>query len=222
MWLSWDVNFHRYIAPEQVPVQYGGLSKVGESEFSIADAVTEETLKPACKHTIELPITEVISPCFSSYLQALACFQRFAFTCAVETYTENPTFQIMFSFIWKSTFGCGHVAIRHIDISVLHAISSVYEVLFFAYGYRKRAILQAGSLAWEVRVVGWDVSYGAEFVPSAEGGYTWIIQKARKIGSADELAISCTFKIGEPGKIVLTFDNQTSKKKKLLYRSKAL
>lgn len=75
-------------------------------------------------------------------------------------------------------------------------------------------------MAWEVRVVGWDVSYGAEFVPSAEGGYTWIVQKSRKIGAADEQVVSCTFKIGEPGKVVLTFDNQTSKKKKLLYRSK--
>lgn len=71
-----------------------------------------------------------------------------------------------------------------------------------------------------MRVVGWEVSYGAEFVPSAEGGYTWIVSKSRKIGPADEQVLSSTFKIGEPGKVVLTFDNQTSKKKKLLYRSK--
>ncbi|KAK4490032.1 hypothetical protein RD792_000686 [Penstemon davidsonii] len=126
----------QYIAPEQIPVQYGGLSKEGEVEFTTSDPATEETIKPASKCTIELPITE------------------------------------------------------------------------------------AGTLVWEARVIGWDVTYGAEFVPSAEGGYTWIVQKARKIGPADEQAIGCTFKIGEPGKIVLTFENQTSKKKKLLYRSK--
>ncbi|XP_051124204.1 patellin-3-like [Andrographis paniculata] len=124
----------KYIAPEQVPVQYGGLSK--ESEFTSADAVTEEIIKPASKHTIEWPITEVCT------------------------------------------------------------------------------------LAWEVRVVGWDVSYGAEFEPSAEGGYTWIIHKSRKVGATDEQVISHNFKIGETGKVVLTFDNQTSRKKKLLYRSK--
>ncbi|KAL0326387.1 UNVERIFIED_CONTAM: Patellin-3 [Sesamum radiatum] len=126
----------KYIAPEQVPVQYGGLSKEGEQEFTPADPATEEIIKPTCKHTIELPITE------------------------------------------------------------------------------------AGTLVWEVRVVGWDVSYGAEFVPSDEGGYTWIVQKSRKIGPTDEQVIGCSFKVGETGKIVLTFDNQTSKKKKLLYRSK--
>ncbi|XP_075481681.1 patellin-3-like [Primulina tabacum] len=124
----------KYLAPEQVPVQYGGLSKDGE--FTAADAAMEETIKPSCKHTIELPITE------------------------------------------------------------------------------------ASTLVWEVRVGGWDVSYGAEFVPSAEEGYTWIVQKLRKIGPTDEQVIGCTFKIGEPGKIVLTFDNQTSKKKKLIYRFK--
>ncbi|KAL2520203.1 Patellin-3 [Forsythia ovata] len=126
----------KYIAPEQVPVQYGGLSREGEQEFTTADPAIEEFIKPASKHTIELPITE-------------AC-----------------------------------------------------------------------TLVWEVRVVGWDISYGAEFVPSAEAGYTWIVQKSRKIGLSDEPIISCSFKSGEPGKIVLTLDNQSSKKKKLIYRSK--
>ncbi|KAL6512131.1 Patellin-3 [Orobanche gracilis] len=128
----------KYIAPEQVPVQYGGLSKEdGEQEFTTADPAIQEIIMPTCKHTIELPITE------------------------------------------------------------------------------------AGTLVWEVRVVGWDVSYGAEFVPSAEGGYTWIVQKYRKIGPADKQVISCSFKTGETGKVVLIIDNKTSKKKVLLYRSKA-
>ncbi|CAA0838723.1 Patellin-5 [Striga hermonthica] len=124
----------KYIAPEQVPVQYGGLNK--EQEFTTSDSVIEEIIKPASKHTIELPVPE------------------------------------------------------------------------------------SGTLVWEVRVVGWDVSYGAEFVPNAEGGYTWIIQKPRKIGPSDEQVLTCSFKIGEAGKVVLTLNNQTSKKKKLLYRSK--
>ncbi|GLT27065.1 hypothetical protein SLA2020_020930 [Shorea laevis] len=126
----------KYIAPEQVPVQYGGLSQEGEQEFTTADPVTEFTIKPSSKHTVEYPVSE------------------------------------------KS-------------------------VLF-----------------WELRVVGWDVSYGAEFVPSAEDGYTVIVSKRRKVSPVDEPVISDSFKVGEPGKIVLTIDNQTSKKKKLLYRSK--
>ncbi|CAI9778171.1 unnamed protein product [Fraxinus pennsylvanica] len=126
----------KYIAPEQVPVQYGGLSKEGETEFTTADPATEETIKPTSKHVIEWSITE-------------AC-----------------------------------------------------------------------TLDWEVRVLGWDVSYGAEFIPNTEDGYTKIVQKSRKIGPSDEQVISCSFKIGEAGKVVLAFDNQTSKKKKLLYRSK--
>lgn len=68
--------------------------------------------------------------------------------------------------------------------------------------------------------MGWDVNYGAEFVPSAEDGYTVIVSKTRKVTTADEAVISDSFKTGDPGKVVLTVDNQTSKKKKLLYRSK--
>lgn len=80
--------------------------------------------------------------------------------------------------------------------------------------------VQACHLSWEVRVVGWEVNYSAEFVPSAEESYTVIIQKARRISSNEESVLSDSFKISEPGKIVLTIDNSTSKKKKLLYRLK--
>lgn len=123
-----------YIAPEQLSVKYGGLSKDGE--FGITDAVTEITVRPAAKHTVEFPVTE---------------------NCL---------------------------------------------------------------LSWELRVIGWDISYGAEFVPSSEGSYTVIIQKTRKIASSEEPVLCNNYKIGEPGKVVLTIDNSSSKKKKLLYRLK--
>ncbi|KAL3324266.1 hypothetical protein AABB24_038449 [Solanum stoloniferum] len=126
----------KYIVPEHVPVQYGGLSREGEQEFTVADPATEDTVKPASKHTIEFPVTE------------------------------------------KS------------------------------------------NLVWEARVVGWDVCYGAEFVPSAEGGYTIIVEKSRKIAAANETVITNSYTAPEAGKVVLTFDNQTSKRKKLVYRSK--
>lgn len=81
--------------------------------------------------------------------------------------------------------------------------------------------MQTCLLVWEAKVVGCDVSYGAEFVPSAKGAYTLIVQKARKITLADEQPIiRGRFKVGEPGKVVLTIDNQSSKRKTLLYRSK--
>ncbi|XP_042509402.1 patellin-3-like [Macadamia integrifolia] len=127
----------KYIAPEQVPVQYGGLSREGEQEFSTAYPVSEVTIKPTTKHIVDIPVSE---------------------TCV---------------------------------------------------------------LVWELRVIGWDVSYGAEFVPNAEDGYTVIVQKRRKLmPTTDEPVLSNSFKIGEPGRVVLTFDNTSSKKKKLLYRFK--
>ncbi|KAM0019274.1 putative CRAL-TRIO lipid binding domain, CRAL/TRIO domain, CRAL/TRIO domain superfamily, patellin [Helianthus debilis subsp. tardiflorus] len=127
----------KYISPELVPVQYGGLSREGEQEFTTSDCITEDFIKPSCEHAIELPAPE-------------AC-----------------------------------------------------------------------TLVWEARVVGigCDVSYGAEFVPSAEDGYTVIVQKSRKV-TGDESVICGRFKCGETGKVVLTFFNQSSKKKKVLYRFK--
>ncbi|WOL03569.1 hypothetical protein Cni_G12289 [Canna indica] len=126
----------KYIAPEQVPVAFGGLNKDDDPDFTTADAVTDVTLKPSSKETIEIPTSET-------------CF-----------------------------------------------------------------------LVWELRVLGWEVSYGAEFTPSAEDGYTVIVQKTRKLAASDEPVIKGSFKIGEPGKVVLCIENPTSKKKKLLYRYK--
>ncbi|RCV28344.1 hypothetical protein SETIT_5G398300v2 [Setaria italica] len=126
----------RYIAPEQVPVQFGGLFKEDDPEFTTSDAVTELTIKPSSKETVEIPVT------------------------------ENST------------------------------------------------------IVWELRVLGWEVSYGAEFTPEAEGGYTVIVQKTRKVPANEEPIMKGSFKVGEPGKLVLTINNPASKKKKLLYRSK--
>ncbi|KAH0911695.1 hypothetical protein HID58_035016, partial [Brassica napus] len=129
----------KYVAPEVVPVKYGGLSK--ESPFAVEDGVTEAVVKSSAKHIIELP-----------------CF---------------------------------------------------------------RGIMMDGStLSWELRVLGADVSYGAQFEPTNEASYTVIVSKNRKIGLTDEPVITDSFKAGEPGKIVITIDNNTFKKKKVIYRFK--
>jgi hypothetical protein len=73
---------------------------------------------------------------------------------------------------------------------------------------------------WELGVLGWEVSYGVEFTPDAEGGYTVIVQKRRKVPANEEPIMKGSFKVGETGKVVLISTNPTSKKKKLLCRFK--
>ncbi|CAI8600508.1 unnamed protein product [Vicia faba] len=129
----------KYISPEQVPVQYGGLSVDFcdcNPDFSINDPTTEIPVKPTTKQTVEIAI------------------------------------------------------------------------------YEKCIIV------WELRVVGWEVSYSAEFKPDAEDRYAVIIQKATKMAPSDEPVVSNSFKVGELGKLFLTVDNPTLKKKRLLYRFK--
>ncbi|KAK7312060.1 hypothetical protein VNO77_35603 [Canavalia gladiata] len=129
----------KYISPEQVPIQYGGLAVDFcdcNPDFTMSDPVTEVPIKPTTKQTVEIAI------------------------------------------------------------------------------YEKCVIV------WELRVVGWEVSYNAEFKPDAEDGYAVIIHKTRKMSPTDEPVVSNTFKVGELGKLLLTVDNPTLKKKRLLYRFK--
>ncbi|KAJ4916921.1 Patellin-4 [Raphanus sativus] len=75
-----------------------------------------------------------------------------------------------------------------------------------------------GTLVWDIAVLGWEVNYKEEFVPANEGAYTIIVQKGKKIGS-NEGPLRNSFKNSESGKILLTVDNVSSKKKKrVLYR----
>lgn len=87
-------------------------------------------------------------------------------------------------------------------------------------GNLRFVILQKCIIVWELRVVGWEVSYNAEFKPDAKDAYTVIIHKATKMSPTDEPVVSNTFKVGELGKLLLTIDNPTLKKKRLLYRFK--
>ncbi|KAL0343261.1 UNVERIFIED_CONTAM: Patellin-3 [Sesamum angustifolium] len=66
--------------------------------------------------------------------------------------------------------------------------------------------MQACVVSWEVRVVGWEVGYVAEFIPCSEDGDTVTIEKTRRIGSTQEeqVTISSSFIAGEPGKLVVT------------------
>ncbi|XP_073306683.1 patellin-3-like [Primulina huaijiensis] len=76
------------------------------------------------------------------------------------------------------------------------------------------------TLVWEIRVVGWEVSYCAEYIPNTKRRYTVIIQNTRKMAPTDEPVVSDNFSVSELGTILLTIDNPTAKKKKLLYRFK--
>ncbi|CAK7357359.1 unnamed protein product [Dovyalis caffra] len=75
------------------------------------------------------------------------------------------------------------------------------------------------TLLWDLTVVGWEVNYKEEFVPSDEASYTIVIQKGKKMSSHEE-PIRNTFRNNEAGKVVLTIENSSNKKKRVLYRYK--
>lgn len=102
----------------------------------------------------------------------------------------------------------------------------VFFSLCFWFGFPKLNMFltclkkQVGTtLLWNLTVLGWEVNYKEEFVPDDEGSYTLIVQKGRKMGW-QEGSILNSFTNREPGKVVLTIDNGSFKKKRVLYRFK--
>ncbi|KAK6937771.1 CRAL-TRIO lipid binding domain [Dillenia turbinata] len=124
----------KYITPENLPVQYGGLMRDDDQEFSSADNVLELGIKANGSNRIQIPIPK-----------------------------EGVT------------------------------------------------------VVWDATVIGKEVTYKEEFIPDDEGSYRILIQKEKKLGEG----IRNSFYISEPGKIVVTINNSTLKKKKVLYRFKS-
>ena len=55
-----DIILYRYISPEYVPVQYRGLSRENDIEFSATDGgVSELFIKPGVKQIVDIPAIEV-------------------------------------------------------------------------------------------------------------------------------------------------------------------
>ncbi|RVW21538.1 Patellin-3 [Vitis vinifera] len=65
-WCQICQTLFKYISPEQVPMQYGGLSVDYcdcNPDFGIADPVTEITVKPSTKQTVEILVSEAMRYC---------------------------------------------------------------------------------------------------------------------------------------------------------------
>ncbi|KAK8921772.1 Patellin-6 [Platanthera zijinensis] len=73
----------------------------------------------------------------------------------------------------------------------------------------------AATMSWDIVVGGWDVSYAAEYVPSAEGSYTISVEKARRIPVTAEEPVRNVFTAWEAGKMVLSIDNTGSRRRKV-------
>ncbi|KAL5740297.1 hypothetical protein ACOSQ2_029477 [Xanthoceras sorbifolium] len=75
--------------------------------------------------------------------------------------------------------------------------------------------IEAGAtITWDIVVGGWDLEYSAEFVPNAEGSYTIAVEKPRKMSPSEE-AIHNSYTSREAGKLVLSVDNTSSRRKKV-------
>ncbi|OVA07827.1 CRAL-TRIO domain [Macleaya cordata] len=75
--------------------------------------------------------------------------------------------------------------------------------------------IEAGAtITWDLVVGGWDLDYSAEFIPSTEGSYTIAIQKPKWIAASAE-PVHNTFTSKEPGKMVLSVDNTSSRRRKV-------
>lgn len=80
-------------------------------------------------------------------------------------------------------------------------------------------VSEAGvTIAWDFTVVGWEVTCKEEFIPDDEGSYRVLLRKYKEKRMGESIRNS--FYIYEPGKLVITIDNTSLKKRRVYYRSK--
>ncbi|XP_042425356.1 patellin-6-like [Zingiber officinale] len=71
------------------------------------------------------------------------------------------------------------------------------------------------TIAWDIAVGGWDLDYGAVYVPSDDGSYTIVVEKTRRIPASADEPIHHVFTAKEDGKMVLSLDNTGSRRRKV-------
>lgn len=54
-------DLYRFIAPEHLPVEYGGLRRNNDQDFSADDKVFEHKIKANTVSTVEFPVNEVLN-----------------------------------------------------------------------------------------------------------------------------------------------------------------
>ncbi|EES18028.1 hypothetical protein BDA96_01G458600 [Sorghum bicolor] len=76
--------------------------------------------------------------------------------------------------------------------------------------------IEAGAtITWDLVVGGWDLEYGAEYVPAAEDSYTLCVEKTRMVSATADEPVHNAFTAREAGKMVLSIDNSGSRKRKV-------
>ncbi|KAG6538286.1 hypothetical protein ZIOFF_003400 [Zingiber officinale] len=71
------------------------------------------------------------------------------------------------------------------------------------------------TIAWDIAVGGWDLDYGAAYVPTDHGSYTIVVEKTRRIPASADEPIHDVFTAKEAGKMVLSLDNTGSRRRKV-------
>ncbi|KAJ8431323.1 hypothetical protein Cgig2_013539 [Carnegiea gigantea] len=75
--------------------------------------------------------------------------------------------------------------------------------------------IEAGAtITWDLVVGGWDLDYSVEFIPNALDSYAILVEKSKKMSPSEE-AVHNSFLAREPGKLVLSVDNTTSRRRKV-------
>ncbi|RWW45547.1 hypothetical protein BHE74_00048602 [Ensete ventricosum] len=181
------VRNDKFIRPEFVPVQYGGLSRPGDLQNGPPKPATEFTIKGGEKVNLEIDGIEVFSPNQTPWSHTI-CFIR------------------------KQHFW--HSSLIHV-LAAHEAIRCSIRARRSLWNSSLGGLAQAGAtIAWDIAVGGWDLDYGAEYVPSDEGSYTVVVEKTRRIPAAADEPIHDVFNAREAGKMVLSIDNTSSRRRK--------
>lgn len=80
---------HRYATAENLLVEYGGLKRENDTEFSTDDKVLEVNIRPGTTEVIQIPANEVSKSCtiFRYLSENKICFKLNSITvCVTETY----------------------------------------------------------------------------------------------------------------------------------------
>ncbi|KAF9597970.1 hypothetical protein IFM89_023455 [Coptis chinensis] len=178
-------TLYKYIRPENIPVQYGGLSRPGDSQDGVPKPASEFTVKGGEKVNLEIDGIEAEGKMDGCVAETLYKYIR---------PENNP---VQYSGLSRPGDSQDGVPKPAFEFTVKGGEKVNLEI---------DGIEAGATITWELVVGGWELDYAAEFVPNAEKSYTIAIQKAKWMAAWQRPFTTSEFTVKGGEKVNLEID----------------
>ncbi|KAK2650629.1 hypothetical protein Ddye_018118 [Dipteronia dyeriana] len=166
-------TFIRPDSPEDIPVQYGELSRPSDLNYGPTKPASEFTVKGGEKVNIQIEGIEIRFSGFDSWMCCVCvCGESVLIWFQIGSIWFRMDFGWVVTWTWWLAGWILEVAMDGSQLGLDLGVVMDGSRWWLDFGGSDGWLMAGATITWDRVVGGWDLAYSAEFVPNAEGNYT--------------------------------------------------